>query len=150
MKSADCRLRIPVFLITDIYFLISSLLAFLLISRFPQNYWQQFPVTSSESWDEVCVAHKLCNHLSKVKGSPTTFLTHQGHQFLLSDVDSTFCRPPPPLDRDDWQAKSSHAALLSLFSGPLHHPPQVTKMVGIPTKGLPLLESILIPPMPRK
>lgn len=69
-KSADSRLRIPVFFNNWYLFPHLSLMAFLLISTFPQHCWQHLyshhQKYSSVSWDAVCEAHKLYNHLPEL------------------------------------------------------------------------------------
>lgn len=96
IKSADSGLWILVdFFFFNNWYLFPhlSLLAFLLVSRFPQNYWQPFhshhEMLSSVSWDEYVWPMNLAIiQYSKLLSCNLLFC--RGHRFLLNDVDSTF------------------------------------------------------------
>lgn len=139
IESADWGLRIPDFFDNWYLFPHLSLLAFLLISRFPQNSWQQshgyhrkfsaYPETSCV-WPAVFAISGLSTLLAH------DLLHCRRHQFLLNDVDSAFPSVKitiPSLDRNDNQAHSSVFSVIWAMTSPS---PGYRKL-GIPQKKLP-------------
>lgn len=114
MKSADCRLRIPVFLITNIYFLISSLSGISADFQVSSKLLAAVPhqTFSSVSRDAECVVHKLCDHLCKVICSLTT----------SSSISSRWCRfhpwsvTPTLIETTGWGRKQPRSSLSVIWA----------------------------------
>lgn len=110
IESADCRLRIPVFLITDIYFLIfpSGISADFQVSS---EFLAAVPRLPSEEYPEMSCVWPTMFAIRELSTLRAHDLLHcHGHQSLLNDVDSTLPSlkiTPPSLDREDNQARSA-------------------------------------------
>lgn len=89
-------------LITAICFLISFLLAILLISRFPQNHWQHFPTSTAcrcPGMQDVGPTSAAITYTKRMALSQPSH--HCGHQFLLHMVDPPLRKAPSALGRGD-------------------------------------------------
>lgn len=152
IESADWGLRIPDFFDNWYLFPHLSLLAFLLISRFPQNSWQQSDGYHRKfsAYPETCARGP--QSLQSAGWAPCSHMTSS----TVADISFSWMMsiPPSPV----WRSPSlpliemtiRHTVPFSLWSGPWHHPPQVTESWASPKKSSPLLEPILIPSWPRR